>query len=1153
MDSNGGALEIIARHLALAIQPLKVAVSDLPSFRTFLYRIGWDVKSLPPEYTALGAKIDATFSAIENLGDNPQLEQILGVLDNVKGLYTAIKGIASAPEGVDPTAFLEDVGESLFELLLVDYLAEELPSLYSTLRALGIIQQQFTAAAPTQPSVLITHIQWAEIPHVLTEPNTIPARIYGWGTDDLDFHLLAGHLLNLFVALNWPAYIGRVSKELGSGFQEIPDKAAGAIEWGLKLPFLQSNIDGTEVEIGLALLELPAEGDKHAGLILQPLVPQQIGQNTSNFQITDNVTLELRTGTDIATTLGVLLRPSPDDISVKYPFQPGSALPEAGFGVTLHYAPPSPNVLLGTPGKSRLELKGAKTSFNLDLRNGQLELQLQAAPQDLQVVIAAADLDGFLGQLLGSGEKKIPVTLVTQWSNRTGFDFTGGAGFQISTHPHWSLGPLQIDRLDLGIKSSFEPGHPPDLKAEVTTALAGNLGPVTFTADGIGVSLSVDFAEGNAGPFDISYGFTPPHGLGIRVDAGPIVGGGFLSFEPDKGRYSGALEVAVFSVAVKAIGFVETKLPDGQPGYSFVIVVSAEFNPIQLGLGFTLNGVGGLAALHRSLATDTLQASLLNGSADYILFPKDPIGNAPRIISDLSNIFPPAQGHYVFGPTALIGWGTPTLITAKLAIVLELPSPVRLTLLGQITATLPNDQAAVIRLHVAIFGRLDFAKKLLSIDASLFDSKIAGYTISGDMAVRLSWGDQPNLVVSLGGLNPHFEPPADFPTLKRLTINLSSGDNPRLTCQSYLALTPNTVQFGARAELYAAAAGFNIKGFVSFDCLIHLLPLSLLADLAADMAFRHGDSVLASVHLEASLSGPSPWHIWGKASLSLWLFDVSVPFDVTFGESLPLELPPVDPWPLLQAALQDVRNWTSTLPAAALQATTPAAPTNGDGPQTIEPGSGVTLRQKVLPLNRTITLFGSATPVGPDHYSVDLESVTLNNAALSDVTTVIDQFAAAQFESLSDTEKLSRPSFELMDAGILLGAETVSVGDAVGTDVDFETVILDLPWQPRGGLRYLLPLTHQLTMLENGAAAQSSLKGSGLTKFAPTPAAASKVRMDNEEYVVANAEDTTLFADLTGAVSKGAVLASLASYVKQHPEANGRLEVIPKSEAAVTP
>ena len=44
----------------------------------------------------------------------------------------------------------------------------------------------------------------------------------------------------------------------------------------------------------------------------------------------------------------------------------------------------------------------------------------------------------------------------------------------------------------------------------------------------------------------------------------------------------------------------------------------------------------------------------------------------------------------------------------------------------------------------------------------------------GDMALRLSWGDNPSFALSVGGLNPHFQPPPGFPTLKRLTNLLSS-------------------------------------------------------------------------------------------------------------------------------------------------------------------------------------------------------------------------------------------------------------------------------------------------------------------------------------------------------------------------------------------
>src|SRR5262249_48638283 len=157
---------------------------------------------------------------------------------------------------------------------------------------------------------------------------------------------------------------GRVDEQLGRGFQDAPDEAAADIEWGLKIPVLLDNIGGKEIEVGVALLELPAQGGKPAGLILQPLVPAAIG---TSFDLTDELRLELRAGSDVAMTFGGLLRP--DDISVKFPFQDGAALPAAGFGVTLRYALKSPALLLGTPGKSRLELKGVATSLNLDFRD----------------------------------------------------------------------------------------------------------------------------------------------------------------------------------------------------------------------------------------------------------------------------------------------------------------------------------------------------------------------------------------------------------------------------------------------------------------------------------------------------------------------------------------------------------------------------------------------------------------------------------------------------------------------------------------------------------------------------------------------------------------------------------------------------------------
>lgn len=1142
MDPPSSTLHTLARHLVLALRPLKAGVADLPSFRTLLYRLAWQVNSLPPEYMALATRVEAALTALEALGDDPSPEAVFALLGRVKALYDAIGALQTAPAGAPPAEFLAEFGRSLFDLLLADYLNETLPQVHGALEALNVLQQEFVEETSTRPGVLVTRFAWEEIPKVLADPTLVAERVYGWGTDDVDFHRLAGHLLEVFVSLGWPAYLGRIAPELGRGLKETPEDRSVSIDWALKLPVLLDNIGGEEVEVGLALIELPAQEGRPAGLILQPLVPSAVG---NTFNLTDDLSLELRAGSNVADTFGVLLRPG--DISVKFPLQPGAALPNAGFGVTFKYAPQTPALLLGTPGKSRLQLKGAESSILLDFRNGQLELQLAAAPQDLKIVLNAGDLDGFLGQLLGSGERTLPIVLSAGWSNRTGFNFTGGAGFEVSTYPHLNAGPFRVDRIDLALKSTFSTGQAPDLRVEAGTVLSGKLGPVSFVVEGLGVSVAVAFEDGNAGPFDIESGFKPPTGLGLLVDAGPVSGGGFLSFDRDRGRYSGALELEVFGTTLKAVGFVETKLPGGAPGFSFVILISTQFSPIQLGLGFTLNGVGGLAALHRGLAVDALQSGLRNGSLGSLLFPDDVIAEAPRIVNDLSVIFPPARNRHVFGPMALIGWGTPTLLRAELGILLEVPAPVRLTLLGLITTKLPTEDAAIVELNVAVLGRVDFTRKLLAIDASLYDSNVAGFPVSGDMAVRLGWGDDPTFIVSLGGVNPHYQPPPGFPTLQRLTIVLADGDNPRLTCQAYLTLTSNTLQFGVNAELYAAAFGFNVRGQVSFDCLIQFSPFSLLAELSAEVAFRRGSSVLASVHLEASVSGPAPWHVWGEASLSLWLFDVSVSFDVTFGRDQPQELPPADPWPLLQAALQDPRNWAPQLPAGAFQTVSLNTVSSPTAPVLVDPGGAAAVRQTVVPLNRTITRFGPVRPSGPDHYTV--HTVTLNNHPAPGLVPVTDFFAAAQFEELTETDRLSRASFERMDAGLSVAAEAVTLGAAVGAGLEYETIILDVPWQPRRVQRYELILSHQLAFLQLGAAWLAPFQNTGLVKFITgTVGAEPLVALEEDLFVISSTEDGVALPGITGPVGRGLAQAALARHLKAHPQDRGRVQVVPQFE-----
>ena len=125
----------------------------------------------------------------------------------------------------------------------------------------------------------------------------------------------------------------------------------------------------------------------------------------------------------------------------------------------------------------------------------------------------------------------------------------------------------------------------------------------------------------------------------------------------------------------------------------------------------------------------------------------------------------------------------------------------------------------------------------------LVDSRLAHkFALTGAMALRARWGSGRARASCWrsAGFNPRFAPPADLPQLERIAIALASGNNPRLTCEAYFAITSNTVQFGARAQLYAAAYGFSVEGDVGFDVLIQIAPLHFIADFHASVQLKRG-------------------------------------------------------------------------------------------------------------------------------------------------------------------------------------------------------------------------------------------------------------------------------------------------------------------------
>jgi hypothetical protein len=349
------------------------------------------------------------------------------------------------------------------------------------------------------------------------------------------------------------------------------------------------------------------------------------------------------------------------------------------------------------------------------------------------------------------------------------------------------------------------------------------------------------------------------------VDAGPVTGGGFLFFDDVKEEYGGGIELGFQAFHIVAIGLLTTKMPDGSKGFSLIVVIAVEFNPIQLGYGFTLNGVGGLVGIHRGINVEYLRTGLKDGTLDSIRFPHDVAANAPKILGDLRNSFPVQEDQYVFGPMVRIGWGA-SMISLDIGLVLELPSPIRLLIIGTLKLMVPPiDEEAVLRLQLDLLGVIDFGKGEVSFDGSLRNSRVAAFPISGDMAMRLSVGAQPTFGLSAGGFHPSFPVPPNFPKLDRLAIAIMDGENPRLRLEAYKAITANSFQMGARIDLFVqkdlgTLGDFTVQGYLGFDALVKFSPFSFIVEMGGQFSIKRNGAEFAAVGVNLTLSGPQPWH-----------------------------------------------------------------------------------------------------------------------------------------------------------------------------------------------------------------------------------------------------------------------------------------------------
>lgn len=1141
MSETKDIISQITRELERLIKPLILAGVDASVRKNLLDTLGWELDTLIGfPVTQLSNDINAISTnviALANLAANEpkSFDDISASLKNIKSIFTALNDLSqlgqngSLNASPDVKAALTTLGDDIIQLLVIDYLDRYRPEVLHVARILTLIQTpgddltftpemtSGTATSPMRISSLLPRLRLDRLGPLLRDPAAYLRNEY-LGTRGLATEEDARRVASILFSR-----IGTFLISLGATISDGSDVAGSenrdsrrTIAFRFMLP-----TDGTTTELG-AIVRLIADSEGGAGIII---APTGWVSATWDFRWWS---VSLKSSGQIGE---LTIRPD------------GVILPSimSSFDLELSLKRWSPDgkpaIIVGAPTKTRLELGSVALTFSLSTSQNDWDIGIEGLLENGAIVIAAGDGDGFLNHVLPDGGFKIDLDLAFGWTRKKGLHFRGSSGLEIKLPVHINVGPIDIQSATIAIKPTAD-----KIPIELGATLKVNIGPLVAVLDNMGLKFELSFPSngGNLGPVDLDIAFKPPNGVGLSIDTGVVKGGGFLRFNYDKGEYFGALELSIKNtINLKAVGIINTKMPDGSPGFALLILITAEFTPIQLGMGFSLMGVGGLLGLNRSTNIEALKTGVKTGAVSSILFPKDVVANITRIISDLTTIFPIVEAHFIIAPMGKLGWFTPPLITLEMGIIIDIPSPT-LVIIGVLRCVLPEEKSPVLKLQVNFAGGIDFDKGLIWFDASLFDSSILVYTLTGDMALRIGWGDNPLFILSVGGFHPAFhEVPPDLTNMTRLTLSLLSGNNPRLVAQTYFAVTSNTVQSGAKVELYAEACGFNVYGFLGYDLLVQFNPLYFIADIYAGLALRSGSNEIAGINVHCELSGPTPWHALGDASLKILFFKVTVGFDHTWGDSAPPQtLEAEDVLKLLTDALEDGRNWKTDLPANTNQSVSVKKIDLAPGEIILHPFGVLQVSQKVVPLKLTINKFGNKQPAADTLFDI---TYSAGNTAY-----VEEEFAPAQFLQMADNEKLARKSFEKMKSGLRFqGSDATSHGFEIDKDVTYELIYV----HKKKFLSIKAGIFKMFNSVFNIAA-----KGNAITKNSYSASkrkasnAPAKVDVSSPGYKVVTVSDMQEYTGTVSVATEAEAYEMHDALIAKTPSLQGTIQVMSNSE-----
>jgi hypothetical protein len=729
-------------------------------------------------------------------------------------------------------------------------------------------------------------------------------------------------------------------------------------------------------------------------------------------------------------------------------------------------------IVLGSLDGTHLSIGELSGGITLKADAPQVSFDLK----DSKLVLRIGD-DALLGAVIGDAiEVALTFGLV---GDAAGLRLKDGTGLK-ATIPLEKIpnSPVQIPFLYFDLVKGANLNQ---IDVEIAGSFQVAIGPFAGSIDRLGTRLNLgNMLGGGPGPL-AAWGLKPPSGAGLAIDAGVVKGGGFLLFDAPRGEYGGILDIKLMQIGVKAIGLLSTKNPGG---WSLLLIITAQLPPIQLGFGFTMTGIGGLLGVQHTIDTQALSAGLSTGSLDSFLFPQNPIANAPQIINQLRTIFPFSPGGFVIGPMLELGWGTPSLVIARLGVLIETS---QIVVVGQVIVQLPplvDKPLALLYLQMDIAGGVVFDPLKFWLDGLLRDSRVLFISLTGQFAFRALFGDRPTFLLSAGGFHPRFtDIPPDIPApFQRVGAEFSIGIV-GMRFEGYFAVTSATVQGGSAMRVWGDVGVAAFEGGFEFNAIIYLVPqFRFEVDIHVWAGVEVFGIDFASVDIYGLLAGPGRWHIVGKATIHTpWpLPDFSFHVDETWGEDRDTPVRTLTLVAELQKELeakddQDTPvNWSAVLPVADDGFVTlfklPPAPG-----LLAHPNGLLQFVQKRMPLAKALDKLGSDGIAGEKQIAI--ATISFGPIVKSPDRRLDDNFPIAQFVELDEDDLLGKPSFDRFESGLEAGQRDFLFGAPVADKFDYEEVNLSTPAEPTIlAAAGLFSSAHLAVALDMGAAGRSVLR-----------------------------------------------------------------------------